>query len=87
MGTMFRRWLRKMIGWDELEARMDLKDSVLAVLVERSSTHDVDIADQKRRIDLIAYRRDLAPKRTPELDWEAQQAEFYSNPDNFKEVN
>ena len=72
--------LRKLIGWDEMQASVDLSDSRLTILMQQ-------VDDQKKRIDLIAYKRAIAPLKYEELDWEAQQVAFLSNPENFKEVN
>lgn len=80
---VIKKWLRALIGWDEtqeLRSRLDLVDSRLAVIVQRAD-------DQQRRIDLIMHRRETAPQRTIDLDWEAQQVAFLNNPENFKEVN
>jgi hypothetical protein len=63
-----------------MQARLDLSDSRLTVLVQRAD-------DQQKRIDVIAYKRSIAPLKIEELDWEAQQQAFLNNPENFKEVN
>lgn len=45
-------------------------------------------AELLKVLDTQTYRRNIAPaKPSPILDWEAQQAAFLSNPDNFKEEN
>ena len=85
--TMIRKWLRSLIGWDEMEARLDLSDARLTVVVTRADGQDSALEAQRKRIDLIAYRRDIAHVPDPVLDWEAQQAAFLNNPENFKEVN
>ena len=77
---MIRRWIRALIGWDEIESHLKAQDSRLAVLVDRSDDHD-------RRIRMIVYKRAIAPAKQADLDWEAQQQAFLNNPDNFKEVN
>jgi hypothetical protein len=84
---MIRKWLRRMIGWNEMQARLDLSDVRLTVVVTRANEQDSAIEAQRKRIDVIAYRRDIAHVPDPVLDWEAQQQAFLSNPDNFKEVN
>jgi hypothetical protein len=79
-GSVLRKWLRALIGWDEPDSRLDLFESRLTVLVNRAD-------DQDKRIDLIAYKRAIAPQRQADLDWEAQQQAFLNNPENYKEVN
>lgn len=85
--SMIRKWLRSLIGWDEMGARLDLSDARLTVVVTRADGQDSALEAQRKRIDLIAYRRDIAPQRRDELDWEAQQAAFLNDPENFKEEN
>jgi hypothetical protein len=77
---MLRKLLRSLIGWNEMESRLDIQEAGLRVVVTRSE-------EQGRRIDLIAYKRSAAPQRDPDLDWEAQQVAFLNDPENFKEVN
>ena len=72
--------IRKLIGWDEMQKRLDLSDSRLAVLVDRADAQD-------KRIALISYKRSIEPVKQVDLDWEAQQQAFLNNPENFKEVN
>jgi hypothetical protein len=82
--SMIRKWLRRMIGLDAMEARLNLADSRLTIFISRA---DGMLEAQRKRIDLIAYRRDIAHVPDPVLDWEAQQAAFLNNPENFKEEN
>ena len=84
---MIRKWLRRMIGWDEMEAHLNLADSRLTIVISRADRADGMLETQSKRIDLITYRRDIAHVPEPVLDWEAQQQAFLENQDNFKEVN
>ena len=81
-----RDWLRKAIGWDEMKDRLDLKDAALTVLVERVAAQDVELGDQRRRIDILMRRRDTAAVAQIPQDWEAEQIAFLNNPKNFEEV-
>jgi hypothetical protein len=72
--------IRKLIGWDEMQKRLDLSDSRLAVLVDRADAQD-------KRIALISYKRSIEPVKQVDFDWEAQQQAFLNNPENFKEEN
>lgn len=72
--------IRKLIGWDEMQKRLDLSDSRLAVLVDRADAQD-------KRIALISYKRSIEPVKQVDLDWEAQQQAFLNDPANFKEEN
>ena len=65
--------IRKLIGWDEMQKRLDLSDSRLAVLVDRADAQD-------KRIALISYKRSIEPVKQVDLDWEAQQQAFLNNP-------
>jgi len=80
ISVMIRRWLRALLGWDEIESHLGAQGSRLAVLVDR-------VDDHERRIQVVAYKRASAPAKQSDLDWEAQQQAFLNNPDNFKEVN
>lgn len=89
--SMIRKWLRRMIGLDAMEAcinlaeaRLNLEDSRLTIFINRT---DGMLEAQSKRIDIISHKRDIAPQRRDELDWEAQQIAFLGNPDNFKEVD
>lgn len=82
--SMIRKWLRRMIGLDAMEARLNLADSRLTIFISRA---DGMLEAQSKRIDIISHKRDIAPQRRDELDWEAQQIAFLGNPENFKEEN
>lgn len=80
MASMIREWLRRLIGWDEVDSRFMDEECRVAVLIER-------VDENERRIQLVAYKHAIAPTRQSNLDWEAQQQEFLNNPENFKEMN
>ena len=92
--SMIRRWLRALIGWDEVEEHDSAQDDTLAVLASEAleqknlikSAFD-RIEGHESRISRLQRQRDTAPPRISELDWEAQQTAFLCNPENFKEQN
>lgn len=75
-----RLWIRRVLELDVLAGTIQEEKVRLGIVISR-------LDDQSKRIDLIAYKRDTAPVRQPDLDWEAQQIAFLNNPANYDEVN
>ena len=85
--SMIRRWLRALIGWEEMvksvadnDERLDAETRRVLGLFDRIESHETRLCKLQRRAD-------TAPAKMVDLDWEAQQQAFLSNPENFKEQN
>ena len=85
--SMIRRWLRTLIGWEEMvkavadnNERLDAETRRVLDLFDRIEAHETRLLKLQRRAD-------TAPAKLVDLDWEAQQQAFLSNPENFKEQN
>ena len=100
---MLRKWLRALIGWDELSQAVSDNDAQLADDAAHRAAGGADrdgfarleglvarfdrIEAHETRINRMYRRTEQSTPTTRVRDWDEQQIEFLSNPDNFKEVN
>jgi hypothetical protein len=78
---MIRKWLRALIGWDDVGA---------ALLAQRSHFTNLEnlIEAQGNEIKALKLvRAHREQNRAQVMDWEQQMADFAANPENFKESN
>ena len=85
--SMIRRWLRALIGWEEFEENRKASHLRFSELQRRIDTLNDRLEAHETRLCKLQRRADTAPAKLVDLDWEAQQQAFLSNPDNFKEQN
>lgn len=77
MKTLIRKWLRALIGWDELSRRLASLEERIAMMGEVQ-----DIMEKKLgRMN----KRDRAGDPLVVTDWETAQAAFLSDPKNFEQ--
>jgi hypothetical protein len=78
---MIRKWLRALIGWEDVGKALKAQAGYL------KSLEDL-IQAQDKEIQAIKYQRDTREQkkqRSQILDWEQQVADYAANPENFKE--
>ena len=81
MGAMIRKWLRALIGWQDVGA-------ALLAMREHCVRLEELILAQGREIEALRYQRETREQKKQNsqiMDWEQQVAEYAANPDNFKE--
>lgn len=83
MIAMIRAWLRSLVGWEEVGA---------VLLAQRNHIVNLEqlIQAQGKEIEALKYmrsQREAKAQNRPIMDWEWVQAEYASNPENFKETN
>lgn len=81
MIAMIRRWLRQLIGWEDVGK---------ALVAQREHIVNLEnlIQAQGREIEALKYmrvQREAKAQTCIPTDWERVQAEFAANSENFKE--
>lgn len=80
MKTLIRKWLRALIGWDELSQRDERLSSLEERIAMMGEVQDI-IEKKLGRMN----KRDRAGDPLVVTDWETAQAAFLSDPKNFEQ--
>ncbi len=78
---MIRKWLRALIGWEDVGAALTAQRIYLTSL-------EALVQAQGKEIEALKYQRTQRETKSQRLsvaDWERVQAEYAANPENFKE--
>lgn len=72
--------MAKWLGLDDVK-------TALSAQADRIARLELLLESEQQKVRELQFKRSIAQKPEPMSDWDAVQAAYAANPDNFKEVN